>query len=327
MVTKAVKIVAFVVYVVVQIAFIPMALIGVVLTGYRQIVVSKKLGVSQTAIEIINGRWTMHIFGIREDFASDRLLSVLPNSSKLGLWMVLFPLWLQTRISGQLSFYPRVPEAGDENIADMVPARTLHFDQIIRRTLSDVDQFVLMGAGYDTRAYGFFTDADVSIFEVDQPEVQRHKKEMLATTAINSDDVTFVSIDFKHDDLFKKLTEAGFDTSKKALFLWEGVTLYLSTAEVQQTMQSVKQHAASGSVLLVDIYAERMIELLGKSNTGGKILELTDEGLQFGLDFQNNWQTQLTEFVEAQSLSVGETHFLGSNNEQGPYAVVAELIC
>ena len=36
------------------------------LTGYRQREASKWLGVSQTAIEIINGRWTMHIFGCVE---------------------------------------------------------------------------------------------------------------------------------------------------------------------------------------------------------------------------------------------------------------------
>ena len=31
------------------------------LTAYKQILVSKRLEVSQTAIEIINGRWTMHV--------------------------------------------------------------------------------------------------------------------------------------------------------------------------------------------------------------------------------------------------------------------------
>ena len=57
-------------YIPLQIAFIPLALLGVLLVGYRQMVVSKKLGVSQTAIEVLNGRWTMHIFGIRVDEAS-----------------------------------------------------------------------------------------------------------------------------------------------------------------------------------------------------------------------------------------------------------------
>ena len=47
--------------------------------------VSKKLGVSFTAIEIINGRWTMDKFDLRKDPATVKLFNVLPNTSALGL--------------------------------------------------------------------------------------------------------------------------------------------------------------------------------------------------------------------------------------------------
>lgn len=321
------KVVAFLIYLLLQIPFIPLAIVGVVLTGYKQIAVSKRLGVSQTAIEIINGRWTMHIFGIRNDPATAELMSMLPNTSTVGLWMVLFPLWVQTRISGQLSFYPRVPKEGDENIADLVPARTLYFDRVIDRAIRAVDQFVLMGAGYDCRAYGMFADAGVTYFELDQPIVQSHKREILSKTGINTDHVNFVTIDFSEDDLFDKLADAGFDRSKRTLFLWEGVTLYLSLPEVQQTMQLVKHKAAPGSILLADMYAERLVDLLGKSNAGKKLLELTDEGLDFGLPFSVDWEQVLSNFVDAQSMQIGETHFLGGNDKRGPYAVVAEMLC
>ena len=116
---------------------------------------SKRLGVSQTAIEIINGRWTMHIFGLRQDDATAALMSVLPNTSKVGLWLVLWPLWVQAReLPVKPSCILESPAAGDETIADMVAARTMHFDSVIARAIECVDQFVLMGAGYDTRAYG-----------------------------------------------------------------------------------------------------------------------------------------------------------------------------
>lgn len=321
------RFVAMFIYCALQIVFIPLAIVGIVLTGYRQIAVSKRLGVSQTAIEIINGRWTMHIFGIRDDPATASLMSVLPNTSVIGLWLVLFPLWLQTRMSGQLSFYPRVPSEGDERIADLVPARTLYFDRIIERVLPDVEQFVSMGASYDTRAYGVFADAGVSVFELDQPVVQAHKLAMLARTGINTENVTFISSDFTEDDMFARLSSAGFDKTKRTLFFWEGVTLYLTPGEVRQTMQLISRTAAPGTILLADIYAERTIELLGKSNAVGKVLELTDEGLGFGLPLESDWEQVLNDFVEAQSLNVGESHFLGSNDKKGPYAVVTEMRC
>jgi len=50
---------ASLVFIIVQIIFIPLAIVGFILVTYRQMFASKKLRVSSTAIEIINGRWTM----------------------------------------------------------------------------------------------------------------------------------------------------------------------------------------------------------------------------------------------------------------------------
>jgi len=62
-------IISLIIYIPLQIVFIPFAILGVLLQTYKQIVVSRRLGISQSAIEIINGRWTMHIFSMREDEA------------------------------------------------------------------------------------------------------------------------------------------------------------------------------------------------------------------------------------------------------------------
>ena len=55
------KYLSYAIFIPLQIVFVPLAIIGLLLTAYKQIIVSKRLGVSQTAIEIINGRWTMHV--------------------------------------------------------------------------------------------------------------------------------------------------------------------------------------------------------------------------------------------------------------------------
>lgn len=321
------KFLSYVILVPLQIVFIPLAIIGLLLTAYKQIIVSKRLGVSQTAIEIINGRWTMHVFGLRQDDATAELMSVLPNTSKFGLWLVLWPLWIQSRIAGKPTLYPRIPASGDESIADMVPARTMHFDGIIARAIEHVDQFVILGAGYDTRAYGDLAASGVTLFEVDQAEVQRHKRSMIEAAGIPCKNVNFVTVDFSVDDLFGKLTESGFDASRKTLFLWEGVSLYLSAKQVAATLAMVKQHSVPASALVADFYAARFIQKLGKDTANQKLLEMTQETLDFSLPFSNNWQQVLSDFVASQSLQQGESHFLGSNNTAGPYAVVVEIIC
>ena len=147
------NIVALVIFIILQTLFIPLAIIGAILVGYRQLIVSKNLGVSQTAIEIINGRWTMHIFGLREDHAAAKLTPVLPNSSTFGLWLALAPLYIYYRISGSTRWYPVIAKAGEEGLANLVLNRTGYFDNIIDNAKNQAGQFVVMGAGLDTRAY------------------------------------------------------------------------------------------------------------------------------------------------------------------------------
>ena len=320
-------ILSYLIYAPLQILAIPGAIVGALLTAYKQILVSKRLEVSQTAIEIINGRWTMHVFGLRKDDATAALMSVLPNASKLGLWLVLWPLWVQARIAGKSLLYPRIPNAGDETIADMVPARTTYFDAIIARAIKDVDQFVLLGAGYDTRCYGALESSGVTFFEVDQAAVQDHKRMMIDIAGVRCEQVNFVPIDFNKDNLFSQLAEAGFDASRKTLFLWEGVSLYLSPEQVTSTLEILKQQAAASSIIVADLYAERLIKSLGKASANQKILEMTEETLEFGLPFASDWRDVLSEFIAARSLKQGEAHFLGENNKAGPYAAVVEMIC
>ena len=159
------RLIAWVVFVVLLVVFLPLLVLGALMVTYKQLVVSRRLGASQTGIEVINGRWTMDWFGIRPDPATVRLLGVLPNTSILGLQLVLFPLWAKYKLSGDYLGYPRLPPPGGaETMADLVIARTVYFDRILGRVLPEVEQFVLLGAGYDTRAYGPLVREGVTLY-------------------------------------------------------------------------------------------------------------------------------------------------------------------
>ena len=215
------------------------------MVAYRQMVVSRRLGTSQTAIEVINGRWTMDWFGIRPDPASAQLARVLPNTSLLGLRLCLLPLWLKYKLSGTYFAYPRLPPPGGaETVADLFVARTLYFGRILERVLPEVEQFVLLGAGYDTRAYGPLMSDGVACFELDHPRVQELKRSNLGEAGIDASRVTFVPVDFGRDDAFEKLAASGYDPGRKTAFLWEGVTLYLGEDDVRKTLRGVRAHAS-----------------------------------------------------------------------------------
>ena len=308
-----------------QILFVPMAILGVILVSYRQIKVSKTLGVSQTAIEVLNGRWTMHIFGIREDEATDKLANTLANTSVIGLWLTLAPLWLTAKLTGGLFLYPRIPDAGDEDLRDLIVARTLYIDRLIENAMDRVEQVVFLGAGYDTRAYGKLARENATFFELDQIAVQTHKRQALADASISSEHVRFVPVDFSNDDAFSKLAEAGYDPDKRTLFLWEGVTLYLREADVRKTIQEVRRHSPAGSVFIADLYSETFVKKLGGSGGAKKLLEYTNEGLAFGLPMAADYEKNLSDFIESESMSVGDTFFMGENSSKGPYMVIVEV--
>ena len=202
--------------------------------------------------------------------------------------------------------------------------RTLHFDRMIRRAIGDVGQVVVMGAGYDMRAYGGLRREGVTFFELDQAKVQRHKREALAAAGIPSDHVRFVEIDFEIDAPFEKLRDAGFDPSRKTLFLWEGVTLYLSEADVRRMIRALREKAAPGSLLLADFYAKRFVDIAAKKAIR-KTLDYTDEGLGFGLPFATDHERVLRAFVQSEGMALGEVQFMGAASDKGPFMVVAEM--
>ena len=91
-------------------------------------------------------------------------------------------------MSGTYFGYPRVPKEGAEEIGDLVVARTLYFDRIIERVVGDVEQFVLLGAGFDTRPYGTLKRQGLAFFELDQPTTQRRDAHDLDTRSLRDRD-------------------------------------------------------------------------------------------------------------------------------------------
>jgi methyltransferase (TIGR00027 family) len=150
-------------------------------------------------------------------------------------------------------------------------ARTAFFDRIVEQALKEnIEQMVFLGAGYDSRPYRFgkFIQ-NTKIFELDAGPTQQHKKECLRQAQISiADQVIFVPINFETDNLGDTLTEAGFSRERKTLFIWEGVTYYLSTEAVDNILGFVKLNSPSGSLISFD-YASLSDEALNEDGAKG----------------------------------------------------------
>jgi methyltransferase (TIGR00027 family) len=303
---------AFIIYMVVQIVFIPLAIIGFILVSINQLLVSKRLGVSSTAISAMGQRWIMNAYGIRKDPATAKLYRALPNGSEIGVWLLLFPSFLRYKI------HPALPKEGQESLMNAIIARTFHIDKLIYKSKDKVEQFIIMGAGYDTRCYGDLKRNHWKFFELDQEKTQKLKMECLKKAGIDASHVTFVAVDFSTEKWYEKLEKAGFDPGKKALFLWEGVTLYLSERDVRKTIKEIKEHAASGSILIADLCSKRLTTLQG--------VKATNEKFNFGLDFSANPEQVLKTFIKSEKVNLGDFYFIGHKTKKGAYMAVAEII-
>lgn len=319
--------VAWIVFVIVQIPFIPLAVVGIVLSIYVQTVVSKKLGVSGTAANVAAERSLMDRFGLREDQAARQLSGALPNQSTLGGWLILLPWYLRYKISGKTAGFPALSAPGQETIAHQIADRTAAIDRMIQKSSDQVGQFVCLGAGFDTRCYGSLKSSPLQFFELDQAATQRLKRASLHKAGIEAGHVHFVEVDFSTGDWPEALRKAGYDPGRPALFLWEGVTLYLSEEAVRKTLRAVRSLAAPGSILVCDFYASRLVSAKHSSRgrAMAKAADLSGEGLSFGLDFSQDYAGTLAAFLASERLAAGDTCFMGANTPKGVFMVVAEI--
>jgi O-methyltransferase involved in polyketide biosynthesis len=147
---------------------------------------------------------------------------------------------------------------------------------------------------------------------------------MLTAVKINHSNIIFIPVDFSTDEIFERLLASGYDTQKKTLFLWEGVTLYLSEKDIRRTMQQVRVHSPTESILLADIYSERFIKM-AKTKVSDATRSLTNEHVGFGLPFTTDWNTTLHTFIESESFLVDEPFFMGAKSKKGPFMTVVEM--
>lgn len=126
-------------------------------------------------------------------------------------------------------------------------------DELARCVAAGVRQYVLLGAGLDTFAYrNPHGDAGLQVFEVDHPGTQRWKQRLLAEAGIAlPSSLTFVPVDFEHDDLAGTLRQSGFRADQPACVSWMGVTMYLTADAVMKTLGTVAGFAA-GTCLCFD---------------------------------------------------------------------------
>jgi methyltransferase (TIGR00027 family) len=134
-------------------------------------------------------------------------------------------------------------------------ARTRYIDAVFKEVLAaGVDQIVIFGAGFDTRALRLLTGyPTVKIFELDMPVTQKAKLGQYAKRKLDIPaNVTFIPMDFDKESLPEKLAAAGCRKGVMTLFLLEGLLMYLQPSSVDETFKVIEAFAGPGSTVIFD---------------------------------------------------------------------------
>ena len=168
-------------------------------------------------------------------------------------------------------------------------ARTRYIDDCLQKYLIDgLEQFVILGAGYDSRPYRFKELMNsIKIFEVDHPATQNVKKEKLYEIfQMLPDHVAYVPIDLRKGNLRDIISTYGYDRHLKTLFIWEGVTMYLNPEAVNDTLSFVSENTGKGSSLIFDYTYHEVVTGSYERKEAKEWLKITEkagEPLLFGI--------------------------------------------
>jgi methyltransferase (TIGR00027 family) len=184
-------------------------------------------------------------------------------------------------------------------------ARTRFIDDCLRASMgAGNSQLVILGAGFDCRAYRLAGLGDVQVFEVDHPATLAVKKERLGKTLPSLPaNVCFVPADFNQMGIGEILGQTSFDGSRPAFFLWEGVTNYLSEAAVDAVFRFIAECAAGTKVVFTYVH-QGLLDGTADFIGGKRLLEdvaRLNEPWTFGI-----YPEQLSEFLAARGLRLEE---------------------
>jgi len=177
-----------------------------------------------------------------------RIIGKSPTLGKMVLWFVV----------GRR--FPHVIEG----IREEAVVRTRYIDDYLKECIGNgIRQLVILGAGYDSRAYRIDgLKGKVKVFEVDHPATQKVKiKRLERLLGPLPGHVVYVPVDFSKEKLDGRLLESGYDRNSKTLFIWEGVTEYLSAEAVDETLAFVVNNSGEGSSIIFTYLYKPVVDL------------------------------------------------------------------
>ena len=136
---------------------------------------------------------------------------------------------------------------------EYIRARTAFFDRVVVNAIDHgIKQVVIGGAGYDGRALRY-AKPGVRWFEVDHPATQADKLDRIGRLGLATPGISYLPADFTADPVAEPLLAAGLDPARLALFLFEGVAVYLERPDNERVLAEFRAVTSVGSLLAISV--------------------------------------------------------------------------
>ena len=145
-------------------------------------------------------------------------------------------------------------------------------------------RLVLLGAGLDARPWRFAARlGQRPVYLVDHPASAENRARRSRTLPTRPQDLR-IDVDFARDDLRARLRTAGLTPGSPSVFVWEGVSMYLTEAAARQTLADIAALAGPGSLLAFDLWSDAGLISRLSHVLGGLGLDVLGEPLRFWCD-------------------------------------------
>jgi len=125
-----------------------------------------------------------------------------------------------------------------------VNACTKHIDGLLQEfSQNGLKQVVNIGAGLDSRPYRLGAQMPgVHFFEIDLPATSQAKQAAVKNVFGRlPENVTYIPVEYRTRHFVNALKKAGFDQSRKTLFVWEGISQFMDAKIVDTTLRYIAQ--------------------------------------------------------------------------------------
>lgn len=197
------------------------------------------------------------------------------------------------RLAVRFSSLPLFNAYLKKTVQDKIPgawssaiARTRYIDELLLGTInSGVEQVIILGAGFDTRASRLEFLHSIPVIEIDHPNTSAYKKEVFEKSIGKiPGNVTYCRIDFNKQSLEQLATENNFNFAIPTTFIWEGVTNYLTAGAISKTFSFISAFPKNSFVIFTYVHKD-ILDYPARFTGGEKLLkdlEEIDERWTFG---------------------------------------------